>query len=203
MKWKEKFTKVYLINLAHRQDRLLQSTHILNGFGIEFERWDATRRKNGVEGLVVTMKALFTHILATDIQHCIILEDDCKFLLDFNDFMNLLVEQLPENYRLLLLGCTLLSPPTRYSENILKIEQSYCTQAICYPRSTIEKILPLLDHIEPYDSKLIREIQSLGNCFCTYPMMCEQFTMHSDIENCVQDWSSTQRITYAQHTKGI
>lgn len=203
MKWKEKFTKVFLVNLADRTDRLEQSTRILNEFGVEFERWEAVRHKEGVMGLLLSMKALFTYILTTDIQHCIVLEDDCKFLLDFNDFMNLLTEQLPENYRLLLLGCTLLGRPTRHSENILRIEQSYCTQAICYPRSTIEMILPLLDHKEPYDMKLMKNIQIHGNCFCTFPMMCEQFTMYSDIEKGVQDWASYQRITYATYTKGI
>lgn len=204
MKWKEKFTKVFLINLPHRTDRLEQSTKILNGYGVEFDLWDATPHEDGVMGLLLSMKYLFYHILRkTNIQHCIVLEDDCNFLLDFNDFMNLLVDQLPDNYRMLLLGCTLLGRPTRYSDNLLKIEQSYCTQAICYPRTTIEKIYHLLDHREPYDIKLMREIQSLGNCFCTFPMMCEQFTMYSDIEKGVQDWASYQRITYATYTKGI
>lgn len=204
MKWKEKFTKVFLINLPHRKDRLEQSTKILDGYGVEFDIWDATLNEDGVMGLLQTMKGLFYHILRhTDIQHCIVLEDDCKFLLDFNDFMNLLVEQLPENYRMLLLGCTLLGRPTRYSDNLLMIEQSYCTQAICYPLSTIKAIYHLLDKREPYDMKLMKEIQIHGNCFCTFPMMCEQFTMYSDIEKGVQDWASYQRITYATYTKGI
>jgi hypothetical protein len=156
MKWKEKFTQVFLINLPEMTERLETSHKFLLDNGIEYTRWEATKDDNGVKGLILTMKALFIFILTcTEIENVLIFEDDCKCLLPFNDFMNILVEQLPEDYHCLYLGCNLIARPERYSENLLKISASYCTQAIGYSRKAIEIILPLLDYVEPYDIKLM------------------------------------------------
>lgn len=203
MKWKELFTHVFLINLPEMRERLLKSDKMLYDAGIEYTLWNATKDENGIKGLLLSMKSLFTHILTTDIQNFIVLEDDCNFLLPINDFLNLLVEQLPKNYDMLLLGCTLMGIPTRHSDNLLKIDASYCTQAIGYSRQVVERILPLLDHVEPYDIKLMKNIQTQGRCYCTFPMMCEQWPGYSSIEKKEMDWPSYQRITYASYTKGI
>lgn len=203
MKWKEKFKYVFLINLPEMKERLAVSEKILRDAGIEYNLFVATKDENGVKGLCNSMKALFEYILSTEIQDFIVLEDDCKFLLDINDFMNILVDQLPEDYHALMLGCNLTSRPERYSENLLRVNTSYCTQAIAYSRKAVELILPLLDVIEPYDIKLMKHIQSLGKTYCTYPMFCEQFSGYSSIEKKSMDWASYQRITYASYTKNI
>lgn len=203
MKWKEKFTEVFLINLPERIDRLSVSNAILHEAGVDYTLWKATKDEDGKKGLCLTMKALFEYIMVTDIQDFIVLEDDCNFKLNINDFLNILVEQLPEDYDCLYLGCNLTSQPTRYSENLLKICTSYCTQAIAYSRRTVEIIMKDIDKIEPYDIKLMKIIQSRGHSYCTFPMFCEQFESYSNIENKVMDWASYQRQTYASYTKGI
>ena len=112
-------------------------------------------------------------------------------------------EQLPADYDLLYLGCNLTSIPERYSQNLLKIATSYCTQAIGYNRKVVELILNNLNKIEPYDVKLMKLIQPRGQSFCTWPMFCEQFESYSDIEKKVVKWYEYQRITYNSYTKNI
>jgi len=204
MKWKDFFTKVYLINLSEREDRLDVSRGTLEENGIEFERWEATKMENGVLGLLDTMKKLFTHVLEnTDDQNILVLEDDFKFLLPPNGFLNMLVEQLPTDYDCLFLGCNLLTVPTRFSENLLKIEQSYSTHAIGYSRAAIEKIMPLFEKPVAYDIMLRNGIQWDGKCYCTYPMLATQHAGHSSIENKFIDWGSYISQSYRTYTKGI
>jgi hypothetical protein len=203
MKWKEKFTEVFLINLPERIDRLAVSDAILKEAGIDYTLWIATKNENGIKGLCLTMKALFEYAMLIGLENFIVLEDDCNFKLPINEFLNLLTEQLPENYDCLYLGCNLTSKPERYSENILKINTSYCTQAICYSRKAVEVIMKDIDKIEPYDIKLMKIIQGRGMSYCTFPMFCEQFESYSNIENRIMDWASYQRQTYASYTKNI
>lgn len=203
MKWKDFFTKVYLVNLPEMKDRLEISHNALEKEGIEYELFVATKNEDGVVGLLQTMKRLFTEVLKTDIQNFIVLEDDFKFLLPPNGFLNILVDQLPSDYHCLFLGCNLLSRPMRVSENLLKIGSSYCTQAIGYNRKVIELILPLLENVLAYDIQLMKFIQPLDHCYCTYPMMCIQLPGYSSIEKGEKDWASFQSVTYATHTKGI
>jgi hypothetical protein len=203
MKWKELWTHVFLVNLPERFDRFQRSHKTLSEAGIQYELWDATSDANGVKGLCLSMKRLFRYILTTDIQNFIVFEDDCDFKLPINEFLDILAEQTPKDYDLVYLGCNLTSAPERYSENLLRIQTSYCTQAIAYNRKVVQTILDDLDKIEPYDTKLMKIVQSKGHCYCTYPMFCEQYEDYSDIEKRVMDWAAFQRQTYAAYTKSI
>ena len=203
MKWKQLWTDVIVINLPERTDRFARTDSDLASFNVNYKLWKATKDDNGIKGLCLSMKALLSWILTTDIQHFIVLEDDCNWKMDFNDFLNILADQVPLDYDLLYLGCNLTSQPERYSENLLRISTSYCTQAIAYNRKIVETILADLDRIEPYDIKLMKIVQSRGRCYCTYPMFCEQYGGYSDIENKDMDWAMYQRITYNSYTKGI
>lgn len=203
MKWQEKFTKVFLINLPEMGDRFHRSNRDLYLNNIQFELWPAIKHENGVLGLLATMKSLFTFILSTDTQDFIVLEDDFKFLFDVNPFLDLLVDQLPEDYHCLFLGCNLLSRPKRYSENLLKIDQSYSTHAIGYSRRAVELIMPLFDKPIAYDIMLRNGLQSLGKCYTTYPRLATQHAGYSSIEKKEIDWEIYMAQTYAMHTKGI
>lgn len=203
MKWKSFFTKVYLINLPEMTDRLRISVESLEEEGIEYTLFPAVKNDNGVLGLLSTMKKLFIEILEGEDTNVLILEDDFKFLLKPNGFLNILVEQLPVDYDCLFLGCNLLNRPERISDNLLKIGMSYSTHSIGYSKKAIEKIMPLFDKPKAYDILLRDGVQPDGNCYATYPMLATQHSGYSSIEGKVIDWGEYISQSYRTYTKGI
>jgi hypothetical protein len=205
MKWKEKFTEVFLINLPEMVDRWERSDEILTLAGIDYTYWEATKHEDGRLGLLASMKSLFEHVLESDLQNIMVLEDDFKFIepLDVNAFLNILVDELPEDFHCLFLGCNLLDRPERISDHILRIGQSYSTHSICYSRKAVELILPLFDNPIAYDIMLRNGLQPLGKCYTCYPRLATQWAGWSSIEKREIDWEMYMRQTFAQHTKGI
>lgn len=199
------FDKVFLINLDHRTDRLEASDCLLKEAGIEYERVSAIKDENGIKGLIYTMVNLFKRCIDAGYENVMVLEDDFKPLLPMKPFLKYVLPQLPKDYDCFFLGCNLIAPPKRISENILKIEKSYATHAVCYSLSGMKFIMPFLlrDEIVPYDILLMNHVQTNQKSYATIPMLCTQRTDYSDIENKEMDWGSLMAMTFTMHTKKI
>lgn len=199
------FDAVFLINLDSRPDRLEIADCHLKEQGILYERFPAVKDDNGIKGLILTMRKLFKLILERGYRNVMILEDDFEFLLPAVPFLKEIIPQLPKDYHCFHLGLNLLTQPKRITSNILRINTSYATHAVCYSREGIEFILPLLmrEEIVPYDILLMKEVQPNETSYATFPMMCTQRTNYSDIENKETDWKTLMAMTYAMHTKNL
>lgn len=183
MNWLEKIGQFYIITLEKRKERRADMLHTVNYLGIPYRFWRGIEREDGAKGLKETMMHLFNYALANDMEYLGVLEDDCEFLYQPHELINRCLEQLPEDAQLLYLGGNLIAPPTRYSENLLKVQAVYATHSVIYSRDAIERILPLLDSEDPFDIILYKEIQKLGNSYFCYPMLTSQRKGVSDIYN--------------------
>lgn len=199
------FDKVFLINLDSRPDRLEIIDCHLKEQGIEYERFPAIKDDNGIKGLILTMRQLFKLCLERGYQNVMILEDDAKMLFPAVPFLREAIPQIPTNYHCFHLGLNLLTEPKRISPNILQINTSYATHAVCYSRAGIEFIAPLLEREEivPYDILLMKEVQPVQRCYATFPMLCTQRTNYSDIEKKDTNWEALMAMTYSMHTKNL
>lgn len=175
-------SKTYVINLKERQDRLLLAKEEMNVAGIDFLRLPAIKDEDGAEGLKRTFKALFLQSLAKEEKYIMVFEDDVLFI---EPHVRLLIqksiEQLPEDFHILQLGCNLLIPPIKYSSNLLKVNASYALHAAIYSNEAMRLILEVIDNKEPIDVSIMRHIQIKGKCFTSYPMLATQRSSESDI----------------------
>lgn len=167
--------KTFLINTSDEigQQRLPVAMAELEKYGIKAKRYEAIyNKKCGWLGLIQTMRILFEENRNEDI---LIFEDDIVILReDFNEIFGKVLEQLPNDFDCLYLGCNLLVTPTKVSDNILKVSSAYSSHAVLYSKKCIDLMLSLWDEKKPYDGFLLHKIQPYGKCFCTFPMLVSQ-----------------------------
>jgi len=201
------FDQIVVISLPNEvgRDRMSVLEPHLKEQGIEYMLFEATENENGVVGLVQTMKELFTILVGHRFSNVLILEDDSHFVVGFWPFIDEVWPQVPKDYHCLFLSCTLLSRPTRVSDNILRIGTSYCTNAIVYTLEAMRLILPDLEKnpTQAYDITLMKGIQQENKCYCTFPQMCYQREGYSSIEKRSMDWKSYQTQAFNTYTKNI
>jgi glycosyl transferase family 25 len=133
------FSKVLIINLEKDKKRLENITQnckdrnldairieAINGREISdnFKRVNSTHFcynfcTPGMMGCWLSHRKCWQYIVDNNIDNCLILEDDAEFVEDFNEKMNIIESNIPEDYDILLLGhaCTCSS------ENCTKLQQ--------------------------------------------------------------------------------
>lgn len=178
--------KTYIVNLEERIDRLVPLIDKLKSINFPYWVFKAEKNKDGKLGLLHTMKKLLSEALLEGHKIILVLEDDIKFLTDDMLCVQLYMEQLPEKWDCLYLGINLFEDNVKlFSSNLIKIKSGYSSHAIVYHRRGMMKILQaILDNETlPYDELLVKYVQPLGNCYCTFPMVFSQHSGYSDIEN--------------------
>jgi hypothetical protein len=201
MKWLNFIDEVYLINLLKRDDRLLESVKILEEYHIPYKRISAIEKPNGAEGLRDTMNEIFNDSIKKGHSNILVLEDDFKPVVDiiwFNETLNNAVEQLPENYHCCFLG----GQPTGgfssfFSPNLLPVIKFFSTQSVIYSAQCIKEILARGMGF-PIDNWLVDEIEPMGHCYCTYPMLTTQRAGVSDIGKTFIDWNVFMQPKFEQ-----
>lgn len=201
------FNKIFVVSLGNEvghQRMAITDAHLYDE-QISYEIWDATENENGVVGLLQSMHKLFTHCINMGFEEVLVLEDDTEFVVTFWPFIKEIWPQLPKDYHCLFLACTLMSRPERVSTNILRIEASYCTNAIVYTREAMQLILPMIESnsTTAYDIILMKYLQPDRKCYATYPQMCFQRAGYSSIEKTEKDWKSYQTHAFQTYTKGL
>lgn len=192
MGWRSFFNEIFVINLTKRTDRLLQITEDFEQYQIPFTRFQAVEAHNGAEGLRDTMLLLFNECLSKNYDNILVFEDDAKVVQGveiFNDTMDKVIAQLPQNYHLCFLG----GQPTGrfsgfYSPNLLPVRLYFSTHAVMYSKQGMKEIMAReMDF--PIDNWYVKEIESLGQSYCTHPLLFSQYAGYSDIGKNEIDWS--------------
>lgn len=191
MSWVNFFDDILVLNLLKRTDRLLQITEDFEKYSIPFKRVQSIESDNGAEGLKQTMVNIFSKAIEQQQQNLLIFEDDCEIVVGvdvFNDVMSRVVNQVPENYVMIFLGCQLTGGASHFvSPNIVAGKKMYSTHAVMYSLKGMKEILSHnLDH--PIDNFYVDKIECYGNSYCTYPLLCSQRAGYSDIGKNEINW---------------
>jgi hypothetical protein len=110
------------------------------------------------------------------------LEDDVQFLQPL-DALYKSIAQLPEDWDCLYLGASPQEPQERYSKNLFRLKNAWCTHAILWhPRDSgaVGYILGHKGDIQKIDVFMADVIMPEFNCFITYPMVATQKQTQSD-----------------------
>lgn len=191
MEWINKIDRIICLNLNKRTDRLLDFAKQADEYNIPFERYTAIEDEQGARGLRDSMINIFNEQIERKAQHTLIFEDDAEIKVgkdEFHLWMNKAIEQLPENYWQLLLGCQLTSNGcTFHSPNLIRGTKMFATHAVIYSLQGMKEIMARnFDY--PIDNFYVSELQQYGNIYCTYPLLVSQRPSYSDIGKNEIDW---------------
>jgi len=201
MSWTDFFTKIFVINLPERTDRLLDIAEQLYKWNIPYELVNAVKHEDGAEGLRITVEGIFREAVKQEWESILIFEDDAIFVDSGgnpNEVMEKVVKQLPKTWDILYLGaqCT-TGFKMRVSPNLLLVENAYATHAWALSLHGIKEVL--MSVLEaPIDNCVVKKIQPQGNTYITYPLLCSQRAGMSNIGNTYIDWSPFIEQRYYQ-----
>lgn len=184
MNWISKIDRIVCLNLLKRTDRLLDFTEQMEKYQIPFERVAAIEDiENGARGLRDSVVRLLNEEIAKNTRHLLVFEDDAIFVEEpplLHEYMNKVMEQIPENYHMVFLGCQLSTRPTRHSPNLLRVIKAFSTHSVLYSLQGMKEVLAT-NLSYPIDNHLVDHLQPQGHCYCTYPLLASQKPGISDI----------------------
>jgi GR25 family glycosyltransferase involved in LPS biosynthesis len=201
MAWTDFFTKIFVINLPERTDRLLDIAEELDKWGIPYELRNAIKKENGAEGLRETVWNIIEEGVFNNWQSVLIFEDDCVFVESCgnpNDTMEQVVKQLPDMWQLLYLGGQVTNGfKLRHSPNLLLLDMCFATHAWALSLDAMKNIISEgLDY--PIDNSVVKTIQPRGHTYITYPLLATQRAGHSDIGKTYINWQPFIEQRYYQ-----
>ena len=185
MNWIEKISRIVCINLTHRDDRLLEFAKMADEYEIPFERISAINNpQQGAAGLRDTMIEIFSEAIENSRPNVLVFEDDALPAVQppwVHECMNRALEQLPDTYHMMFLGCQLTSNVCSwYSTNLIKVNKAFSTHAVLYSLQGMKEIITK-DFDYPIDNWYVDNIETMNQSFCTYPLLFTQRPGHSDI----------------------
>ena len=180
--------KKFVINLKRRTDRLEQIN-----LPFEYEIFEATDGKvefndypvkqQGFMGCWDSHRRLFTDVKDKNINTVMVLEDDIEVCDDFNNKLEKIMNELPEDWDLLYLGGWNVGDVEKYSESLNHAKKVYTTHAFIVKDKFYDTILESINSRKWKVDVLISDILPKGNCFICDPTIAWQKEGFSDIEN--------------------
>lgn len=138
MSFNDYFDKVYVINLAKRQDRLNEVMKEMKRVNITFERFEAvdgeklkspTKLRKGVAGCKISHQNVIKKIAENKINTAAIFEDDVLFHPDFNKLFSLFYKELPKYWDFVYIGGNNVRPAIPISSHISKTTRTFALHA--------------------------------------------------------------------------
>lgn len=186
--WLPSGTKIVVLNLPDRNDRLEQITDELTKAGITgWERFDGVRDEVGWKGFNRAYYNLFTTY--KDVEHLLVLEDDCQFEPDISHLKDVFW-QLPDNYDALWLGANLQTIHTdQVSTNLFRYVNGWTTHAVLWSKRFRDWILANWNPDKLVLDEWIR-VNALRStrCYVAYPLLAIQRPSKSDINGKFEDY---------------
>lgn len=201
MNWINKIDAIYCINLAKREDRLLEFTGMMEEYEIPFKRVEAVEDSNGARGLRDTMVKIFTEALEKGHKQILVFEDDAEIVVSkdlFHITMNSVIDNLPEMWIMCFLGNQVTGKFThRYHPNILSATKMFSTHAAIYSERGMRECLSQgFDY--PIDNYFVEKIEPMRASYTIYPMLASQREGFSNIYGNKINWKPFIEGSYNQ-----
>jgi GR25 family glycosyltransferase involved in LPS biosynthesis len=195
--------KSYVINLNRRPDRWVVVREELNSHGFNLTRFSAIDTKPGWRGCAASHLAIMEE--CKNEVAFFVWEDDVQFIYDketTNLVLNKALQQIPSDWDCLFLGASPQEPQERYSDNLFRLKNAFCTHSILWHNregGAMEYILKNRDKINKIDVFFSQEIFPIFNCYLVFPLLCSQHQTQSDC--CKVSDLSTIAKNYAKYCK--
>lgn len=188
-------TSAYIINLAHRTDRLKSITeqcekndltmNIVTAVNGHDAFPDEPKRKRGFLGCYISHWNTLKILQDTEGDYFLIAEDDCIFEDGFRNKLLQCYDQLPPTWDMLYLGGSAITEGATedFSYHLKRARNIFCTHCFIIKKESIPSLLKVVETRKWKIDVLFCEYQKIANCFITYPELAWQMEGYSDIEN--------------------
>lgn len=193
---------IYVINLDHRDDRLIQVTEEFAMKGIEFTRFPAFNgmdysgtsvMKQGAVGCAISHLTLLRFAREQNFSAIMVFEDDVVLSENFNRELKEMLAFLPQDWDMFYFGGSHREKPIRINERILKACKTLTTHAYLMRSSMYDAAIAEIERlIDPVDS-VYADLQKQFNVYISDPPLAWQRESFSDIEGRQMnyDWLKT------------
>jgi GR25 family glycosyltransferase involved in LPS biosynthesis len=182
------FDKVIVINLARRSDRLANIAKQLDAYGIEFERFEAIDAQDlgisGAQACAMSHCGVFEKY--KDASNIFIFEDDAELTLDFNQQWNTFIDNLPDDWQMIYLGCNKIGFEKPIN-GVARLLAGIATHAYGAKQSMFKSLIRASKGAEPVDLSYM-QLQMSVPVYVAIPSMVGQVAGFSDIENRFTDY---------------
>jgi len=169
--------KTFVINLDHRPHRWHHVKAEAEKMNLDVERVSAVyhKDKRGWHGC----RDSHLKVLEMGREHGIfcVLEDDALFLQGAADIISKAMQQLPPDWDMLYLGSSPQELQERYSDNLFRLRNAWCTHAMIWNAregGALEYVLAHREDITKIDVYYAGVIQFKFNTFTVDPIACTQ-----------------------------
>ena len=227
------FEKIYCINLKHRTDRWencqnqffqLDILHrVIRKEGVMCRHPKLSEKQNAQIGCALSHYSILKEAQSKNYSNILVLEDDFLFLEEgeiLHSKINKSTSELPKNWDLFYFGGFFVkgydyAPTEKYSKNLIRAKTCFCTHAISYSKSAINKILNdlkldterelfyFIQEFEAIDWYLVRAFQENNQCFSPVDLLCAQKESYSDIERQFLDYKEKLKESYRDYSHRI
>ena len=193
------FTNHYYINLEKREDRNKNAIHELSKLGIQPNRFDAIKTKDGLVGCALSHIKLLEIAKEKDLPYIIIFEDDVVFS-DIQELKYKLKKYINTEYDVLMMGTWFLNSNdyTIINDDLLRVNKSCCSHAYIIKNHYYQT---LIDNYKAGVKLKIKEpnngrgniddywhsIQKKDNWLCFNPPLASQRDGYSDNFNGIRN----------------
>ena len=174
-------SKAYVINLDRRPDRMKLFDEEADRAWLNYERVSAI--DGGAEGCTQSHLKVCRMAKSAKIDSYLVLEDDAVFVEGFPEKFSLLLEQVPDDsFDLILLGGN-YGFFTKYSEHLVRIQDSLATHAMVINSTFYDTFIETLSNTkEPCDVAL-NKIYKNHKVYGCNPVLVSQRPGFSDVIN--------------------
>lgn len=207
MNWISYFDRVFVTS-SYDSKRRLRVVEDFKRYGIPFGWNYACHDEDGKKGIYKSLMEVFRMCIYWEYSRVILFEDDCWFKVspdEFNSIMNRVCEEATSlDWLQLKMGSVLIREPEEglVTPNLFRIPGSYGLHACAYTREFMELALSLPMSL-PIDVDWMKNIESLGRSYHTYPLLCSQYPGYSSIEKKETNWDFNIMGTFNKYTKKI
>jgi len=192
MSWTNYFSKILVINLKKREDRLLEIYSEMERMYIPFELVTAIEHEKGAEGLRLTTEKIFEQGIKEGWENVLIFEDDCTFVVDKQTLdytMGQAIKQLPDMWHLFYLsGQVSCGFERRIGSHLLGLHGCFATHSYAVSLQGMKEIMEI-GLKAPIDNFIVDTIQKMGGTVITQPILTTQREGFSNIGQAEINWS--------------
>lgn len=192
------FDKIFYINLDKRTDRNDECQSELSKYNIQAERVSAVDAstlhssqfppkkinfRTGAYGLLLTNLEIFKRAKTEGYKSIVIFEDDILFINRFDEYFEVIYQQVPDDWQMLYLGANHVIPPIMVTDNVGKCIKTFTTHAMVFKESVYDVVIEGISKLDgPIDIKY-SEVFFKVNAYSFCPSIVFQRPSHSDIED--------------------
>jgi GR25 family glycosyltransferase involved in LPS biosynthesis len=194
---------IYVINLKEREDRKVHIISELKKIECKnytiFEAIDGqklqnnTKLKTGMFGLINTYLNLHEEWSKTNSENILIIEDDCVFMQNFNDDLELYIKNVPTNWEMLYFGGNhnyhMGSKTEKINEFCVKLNNTYSAHCVLMKKKVFEELIENLKTFEIENDVMMANLQKKFNAYSPTNKLTTQTPSYSNIEERFVDYN--------------